>query len=631
MILSDIVVSAGRETLLAAHMQETVQLAEEVVVHASYFMRPEGVTTGSFTMSYEEVRRAPGALGDVTRIVQALPAAIVRDYQLNDIMARGGSPSENLILVDGIEVPNLSHFGGQGTAGGPITMLNPETISDVRFLAGGFTAAYGNRLSSVLEVSLREGNRDRVEAEFNLDMAGDGLLLEGPVGRRGSWLVSGRRSYLDPIADAYGLTAVPQYASFQTKAVYDLSPRNSISLVGIGGWDAIRFDVDTEDLDNPNTLLIDMEGWRSVAGLNWQTLFGQSAALNLCLSRADSNFKNEIRDTQLDDALVVHNHSRERETNARWELSWRIGSLGTLQAGVFGKQLASSFDYAQHIGQEDVFSNDPERINTLALDENVTTWQAGGYIEAHPRLGRWATSVRGVRYEFYDIHSAGELSPRGGLTFHLRPNLDLSATYGRYAQTPPLIFMKAHPDNARLRRIRAEHFVSGLAYRPWPATQITIEGYHKRYSRYPVSTQFRSLSDADAGEQSDVSFYMLPYVSEGEGRSSGIEAYLQQKLSGHVWGQVSYSHSRTENRALDGIWRSGTFDLPDVLSFVAVKAMWGQNTTARVRLAGRLHGDRWHQHLVLRPSSLSSMRMPIQSTSSAAAPRLPSDTSAISA
>ena len=94
---------------------------------------------------------------DVFRLVQSLPGVVTTNDQRNDIVARGGSPSENLILVDGFEVPTVNHFGAQGTTGGPISMLNNELVRDANFLAGGFPAQHGERLSSVMDIRLREG------------------------------------------------------------------------------------------------------------------------------------------------------------------------------------------------------------------------------------------------------------------------------------------------------------------------------------------------------------------------------------------------------------------------------------------------------------------------------------------
>jgi len=602
-IVADVVVTAGRETQVSATMQESVHLKEDVTVHASYFSQPEGVTTGAYSMSYEEVRRAPGAVGDVGRMIQSLPAAVVRDDQRNDIVARGGSPSENLILVDNIEVPNISHFGGQGASGGPVTMLNAETISDVSFLAGGFPAAYGDRLSSVLDVNLREGSRDRFQAEFDLGMAGAGLLLEGPLGSKGSWLFSGRRSFLDFIAGAWNITSVPEYANYLGKAVYDITPSNRLIFMSLGGWDTIRLDVDPDDLDDAATSSFDDVGWRGVAGVTWRALLGENGVSTLSLSHSENSFKVDAWDSLLNNQLVEHNRSRELETTIREDLTFRIGRLGSVRAGGSAKRLGGSYDYSAPVGQDNVFSTDATRINALALDEHVTTWSGGGYLEVRPRLGSWATASLGGRIDRYVLNNATKVSPRAGLTFHLRSNLDLSATYGQYYQNPPLILMQAFPDNALLTPIRADHYVAGLTFRPEPDLQISLEGYTKRYFDYPVSTQFPSLTYADAGEQVDVSNYMMPYVSQGRGRGTGVELHVHKKLSGRLWGQVSYAYSRTENRALDGLWRPSTFDLPHVLSVIA-----GVKATRSLELSTKFTATSGRPTMPLLPESYEQNR-----------------------
>jgi hypothetical protein len=567
-MVADVVVTPGRETQVVARLSEAVRLSDRVSVQASYFTETTSAPTSAFGMSYEEVRRAPGALGDVGRMLQSLPAAAVRDDSRNDIVARGGSPSENLIVIDNIEVPNISHYGGQGASGGPITMLNAETISEVSFLAGGFPAAYGNRLSSVLEIRLREGNRERVQTELDLSMAGAGLLVEGPLGKRGSWFFSGRRSFVDLIAGAWGLKNPPLYANYQAKAVYDLSPRNKLTLMSLGGWDKINFDVDPSDLEDENTFVLDDVGWRGVAGLNWQALLGENGVSNLSLGHSENDFKVDVWDSLLDGQLVERNRSRERETTARYDLTYRAGRVGSFRVGGSAKRLGAVYNFAMPLGQEPVFSTDATRINTMTLDARPTTWQTAGYVELRPQLGSWATLTLGGRFDRYELNSASKLSPRLGATIHLLSNLDLSGSFGRYYQNPPLIFMEAHPDNKKLEPIQADHYVAGLAYRPRPDTEIKVEGYRKEYERYPVSTQFPGITAADTGEQVDVFYYMLPYVSQGRGRASGVELYVQRKLSGRIWGQVSYAYSRTENRALDGVWRSSTFNLPHVLAVV---------------------------------------------------------------
>ena len=162
---------------------------EEVVVEGgNYFEQTTETLTSVQTLSYEEIRRAAGAIGDVLRSTQALPGVAITNDQRNDLVVRGGSPSENLVLIDNIEVPSLNHFGAQNTSGGPISMLNTEFLSDASFYSGGFSAKYGNRLSSVLDISLREGSKERRMLQI-LKWGSPALVVasEGPLGDKGSF------------------------------------------------------------------------------------------------------------------------------------------------------------------------------------------------------------------------------------------------------------------------------------------------------------------------------------------------------------------------------------------------------------------------------------------------------------
>jgi outer membrane receptor protein involved in Fe transport len=567
--VTDVVVTANRETSVDVALQQALTRSEEVEVTASYFQRPLDLPSDTFSLSYEEVRRAPGALGDIGRMIQSFPGAAARDDQRNDIVARGGSPAENLMIVDGIEVPTLSHFGSQGSSGGPITMLSPEIIGQAEFLPGGFPAQYGNRLSSVLEVSVREGSRQGFEGEFDLSMAGAGLLLEGPIGSRGSWLVSGRRSYIDLIASAYGISAIPEYSNYQAKASYEISPGHRIKLISLGGRDSINFDTSEMDEDDPETFDVDFAGWRTSTGLVWQAFLGAHGVSTLSISHSASAYRSDAWDTLLDDQLVSHNDSLEQELVAKYSLTFQLPRLGTLSAGLDARRLQGDFEISQPIGQENPFSSDPTRVNEYSFDETYSAYQGGGYLQAALPMGRWATVSLGGRYDYFDANREGAFSPRASLTFHPLSNLDLSLAWGRYHQNPELVLIRSQPGNTDLQPIRADHYVAGVAWYPSPGTKLSVQAYTKDYFGYPVAIDYPAMSLANVGDLFDISGYLLPLTSQGRGRSRGIEVDLQKKLTGSLYGQISYARSQTENRALDGVWRPSTFDLPHVLSVVA--------------------------------------------------------------
>ena len=252
-ILHDVVVRPDRVTPLAVALDEAAPTVREVVdVTADYFSAEEEAAVGTVSFSFEEIRRAPGSAGDVSRMLQVLPSVGMATDQRNDLIVRGGSPGEHLTVVDNIEIPNINHFPTQGASGGVIGLLNTDLIADVSFSAGGFGVEHGDRLSSVMVVTQREGNRSGLDVEVSASMAGAGLLLEGLLARgRGSWALSARRSYLELIAGVVGAIgtggAVPRYGDFQGMATVDVSPTHRLQVLGLGGLDAIDLSLDDRE------------------------------------------------------------------------------------------------------------------------------------------------------------------------------------------------------------------------------------------------------------------------------------------------------------------------------------------------------------------------------------------------
>ena len=199
-------------------LPEAGAVEEGVVVTAPTFAFPQEVKTSGFLFSAGDIASSAGALQDVSRYVQSLPGVVIgtNDFR-NDIIVRGGSPLENLFVVDNIEIPNINSFANFASAGGTVSILDAELLQDVTFLTGGYPAPYINRTSSVLQVTQREGSRTGFGGWATLGFAGAGTILEGPInGGRGSWIVSSRRSFL---TRSTGLISTSSFVSRSARAV----------------------------------------------------------------------------------------------------------------------------------------------------------------------------------------------------------------------------------------------------------------------------------------------------------------------------------------------------------------------------------------------------------------------------
>jgi hypothetical protein len=579
-------ISPRRATTVSIEMIPSPQFREVVTVTAPSDSRLPGVTTSSFGIANEEIRRSAGSLGDINRFVQALPGlAAVGDIR-NDLVTRGGSPVENLIRVDGFETPTLSHFSTVGSTGGVVTLLNNELIADATFLAGGFPAEYGDRLSSVLDIRLREGNRTRHAFEADVNFAGASIVGEGPLGTRGSWIGSLRRSFVDLFANSAGIKSVPEMSAYTFKAVYDIGQRHKLWAVTFGGADRVDFNMDDDDPDEPDFVGIEQRGARVVLGVGWQHLLWARAFGVFSFSSSGAGYKIDMRDRQLaGDNLILRDHSSESATTMQYDVSWQASNTWSLRGGAAVKALGRDLDLAQPRGVQTPYSvKSRDDTPGLTLDFNTTSAITAAYVQASGQVMPRITLTGGIRLETFEaLGDAVEAGPRGGVEVRLSPKARLSLSAGRYHQHPELVTVVAVTNNANLAPIEADHLVAGMKYEPQSGLLMSAEVYRKWYRSYPVSLQYPQLTLANHGSEFNTSdVLLLPMSSAGEGRARGLEFFVRKRLNGGLYGQIAYSLSRTEQAALDGVFRRGSFDTPHVLT-----AVGGYQLGERWELSGR--------------------------------------------
>ena len=240
---TDIIVSPVKPAVVNAELTEEIFESEQITVSAGFFVE-ENIAQPSITgLSREEIRRFPGGFEDVVRTVSTLPGiAINSSGGRNDLLVRGGGPSENLYIINNIEVPNINHFGTQGTGSGSLSFINLDFVDNVTFSSGGFGARYGDKMSSVLTLEMAEGRADRLGSKLLVSATQFGLNLEGPLTNRGNFIFSARQSYLDLIFKAAGFPFVPIYTDFNLIMNFDLSEREKLFVLGLGAIDRVERD-----------------------------------------------------------------------------------------------------------------------------------------------------------------------------------------------------------------------------------------------------------------------------------------------------------------------------------------------------------------------------------------------------
>ena len=364
-IKTDIIVSTARSPFIDIELMEDVFELGGITVSSDYFdMNPTEMNslTG---FSYEEIRRAPGGLEDVVRALSILPGVAQVSAGRNDLVVRGGAPSENLFIVDGFTVPNINHFGTQGATGGPLSYINLDYVSNTTFSTGGFSSMYGDKLSSVLSINLREGRNDRIGGKATIAASQFGLNLEGPLSRNGNFLLSVRRSYLDFIFTAAGFNFIPEYWDLLMKGSYEFDENNKLSALFIGAIDNVKFNNDNDEDKYDNSRILGNDQNQYLLGLSYQHLFDKGFyTIKLDRNYIDYNFLQ--RDSLLNP--IFTNESLEAENELKADLVLKLSSTSELNLGLSSKLI--NFSSNIYFPPFTTTFGEVLDINQLTVDEN---------------------------------------------------------------------------------------------------------------------------------------------------------------------------------------------------------------------------------------------------------------------
>jgi hypothetical protein len=567
-IHTDVVLLSSRPTNVDIELLISNLTTEQIDVEGKYFQRSTDVSTSSYNLDFEEVRRAPGAVEDISRMVQIMPGVSPANDQRNDLIVRGGSPSENLTMIDGIEIPNVNHFPTQGSSSGPIGMINVKFIDDVNFSTGGFSARYGDKLSSVMDIKFREGYRKRFLSDINLSTAGFGGIFEGPLfTQKGSFIFSARKSYLNLIKGAIRLAAVPDYWDFNLKAVYDIDKNTRLSLVGIGGLDKISFEGESPEISDDNPYgKAKGDQQQFTAGLNFKKLFKKGYWQNvLGNSTAFLNYTNSDLRT---DILKFKYNSYESDFNFKSELFYQLNKSNNLIVGVSGRYI--KFKNETYYQADTTNFGDPLPETNISVKDNYN--KASAFAQYTLKLaGNKVIINAGARFDYFSgIKKNTAVSPRIGVSYSLLPTTTISASTGLYYQSPEYIWLAADPRNVNLKYIKAIHYVAGIEHLFTPELRLSIEAYYKDYSNYPVSTLIPTYVLISGGTENGPNLMYGEAVSEGKGFSRGIDFSLHKKLTGNgFYGMINYSLSESKVTGLVGGEKPGSFDYRHNLTIIA--------------------------------------------------------------
>lgn len=560
-IHTDIVVASGKQVRLSIGLTERILEFEGVTVTGEYFQKNPDAPISVQTLGAEEIRRLPGGLEDVVRAVSILPGVAQVQNGRNDLIVRGGAPSENLFVIDNIEVSNINHFGTQGASGGPLSYINLDFVNETSFKTGGFGAKYGDKLSSVLTIDLKDGRTDRLGGKATISASQFGLNLEGPTDENGSFLFSARRSYLDFIFKAAGFGFVPEYWDFLGKVNYKISPRDQINVLGIVALDNVKLFNDTQEKRYDNSRILSSDQTQFLGGISWRHLI-EKGFTNVTLSQTYNGYNFIQNDSLL--IPIFKSASDEFETTIRGEAVLQLSKETEISFGMLGKYIKFN---SSIILPTPFWTNFGQQLSVNATLD-TTAFKSAGFFQISQSLAHNVRITVGGRVDYFNlINDHFSASPRFSISYAATPVLTFTGSVGQYHQAPSYIWLVANPANRNLKYVAVNQYVVGTEYLLRSDVKISLEAYIKDYSDYPASIvrPYLVLANTGAGfggsEDGYASFGLDPLISAGSGRANGLELFLQKKLSEvPCYGLVSISWNESRFTALDGVSRSSSFD-----------------------------------------------------------------------
>lgn len=589
-----IMVTNSKEVRLDVPLEETTVTIEDVVVKASPFRRRVESPVSARIISIDEIEKNPGGNRDISKVIQSFPGVASTPAFRNDVIVRGGGPNENRFYLDNVEIPYLNHFSTQGASGGPVGIINVDFVREVDFLSGAFPASKANALSSVLNFSMIDGNRDKFRYKATVGASDLGLTAEGPTGEKSSLILSARRSYLQFLFKALDLPFLPTYTDFQLKYKIRIDEKNELTIIGLGAKDDFELNLDANETEYQRYILDYIpvqEQYSYTIGAVWKRFRDKGFDTWVVSRNYLNNTQYKYQGNDADSLLLLDYDSGEGESKIRYESVYISDN---------GFRFSYGAGYENALYRNSTYQKIPDELEPVELQ--YETDLRFSKFSMFSQLSRGFFQERlnlsfGLRTDFNNYSSLmnnpfDQISPVFSASYNLTSSLSLNFNTGRYYQLPPYTAL-GYKDNAGafvnrdngMSYISADHIVGGLAFAPTENSQLSVEGFYKKYSNYPFSVSDGvplSGKSADYGVFGDEEL-----LSVSDGRAYGIEVLGRLREYKGTNLVFSYTFVRSEFKGPGQDYIPTAWDNTHLFSMTATKKLGrGWDIGTKWRLVG---------------------------------------------
>ncbi|MBE6273000.1 MAG: TonB-dependent receptor [Bacteroides sp.] len=551
-LTSEYMVSA-RTPFIEVELEEDAQLLGEVTVSPSPLRRTTESPVSLFVIGLQDIEKIPGANRDISRIVRSFPGVSFSPIGYrNDLIVRGGGPSENRYFMDGIEIPNINHFSTQGASGGPVGIINSDLVREINFYTGAFPANRSGALSSVLDFSLFNGNPERQDFKATLGASEVSLSGSGHFSEKTTYLFSARQSYLQFMFKLLGLPFLPNYIDGQFKIKTRLNDKHELMFLGLGGIDRMKLNTDEKNKENEFLLsylpVVHQDtytlgaSYKHYGGRNTQSLFLSHSYLNNRMTKYVNN------DESSEENLMLRLRSSEQKTSLRFENRSSIGKWTWKQ----GAEMSYS-RYTNHTIQR-FYAN--QQASWIDYQTDLGIWSWGGFVSGdYTSPNQRLTSSFGIRVDASNLakmkNPFHQLSPRISANYTFNEHWSVAGNVGIYYELPPYTALgfKDNEGNWVNRELKYQRVASGsmgVNWRPVRQVIVSVEGFYKRYSQMPLCI-LDNIPLACKGNDYGI-FGNEALISSAQGRAYGVELLAKWHVPDKINASASLTLYQSEYR-----------------------------------------------------------------------------------
>jgi len=574
-VAANIEVTSSREVVLEIRLRERIKKLDDILISTGKQKNKalnEMAVVSARQFSMDEAVRYSGTRNDPSRMAQNFAGVSGTNDARNDIVIRGNSPAGVLWRMDGIDIPNPNHFSTLGATGGPVSILNTNTLKNSDFLTSAFPSQYGNALAGVFDLRMRNGNSEQYEYLGQMGFNGFEFAAEGPLNKnaKSSFLIDYRYSMVAAI-QSLGLSvgtgaATPNYQDIHFKLHIPTKKWGTFDWFGLGGESNIVFPYDTQDnLYASNDGSLRDRTFKSLTGISGLTntyFFNSntSGKFTLAVSGFQSRYKETIVDVDKPDKLAQDRKYVQVRYAAGYTFNKKFSPKNQLTAGIIT-------DLSKLSLKQDYIPDGDSSITTF-VDSKKNALLVKAFTNLGHRFSDELSTNIGLYYQHFSLNNTWSIEPRWNIKYQFKTNQAVSFGTGFHSQTQPLevYFYQLKNNNGQtdlsnknLDLVKSVHTVLGYDFSISRHLRFKTEVYAQFIYNAAVEKIASSFSMLNAGAD----FYFpdkTNLVNNGKGYNYGVEFTLERFLNKGFYYLLTASVFQSKYKGSDEVWRNTAFN-----------------------------------------------------------------------